>query len=216
MRQGFLRLPGAGFLLALLAVAVWFLKGDLISQVARGETDFRSEWVFLDVPGAAAAYVRAEPEESLGRFLERNAAGLRSLLPPEALDVPLQGGERISVLEESASASPLLVVEPLPERIRFLMGRPLNLNRATAGEMALLPGVGPKLGQRIEAFRNASGDFRSQEDLRAVSGLGRALVSRIQNRICFAHEIRSFPLLCPGSSAGGRAKTLPEVPRTGP
>ncbi len=216
MRQGFSRLPGAGFLLALLATSVWLLRGDLTSGETGRESGFRSEWVFLDVPGAAPAYVRAEPGEPLGRFLERTAAGLRSLLPQEALDLPLQGGDRVSVLERLASAAPLLVVEPLPERIRFLMGRPLNLNRATAGEMELLPGVGPKLGQRIEAFRNAEGDFRSPEDLLAVHGVGRALVSKIQNRICFAQRVRAFPLQSPGSSADRRAKTLPEVLQPGP
>lgn len=216
MRQGSSQLPGAGFLLALLAAAFWLLEGDLTSEEAGGESGSRSEWVFLDIAGSAHGFVRVEPGESLGRILEREAPGLRTLLPRYALDVPLEGGERISVLGGVTLASPLLVVEPLPERVRFLLGRSLNLNRATAEEMELLPGVGPKLGGRIEAFRKVSGQFCSPDDLLAVPGVGRALVSKMRDRICFAQRVWSFPLLSPGRCENPRRKTHPEILRSAP
>jgi len=211
-----LRLPGAGFSLALLAAAAWLLKSDLTPGQPSGEAGLRSEWVFLDLPGASRGFVRVQPGEPLGFVVERKAAGLRALLPRAALEAPLEGGDQVLVRAGPASGSPALVLAPLAERIRFLMGRPLNVNRATAQEMELLPGVGPKLGQRIEAFRNLSGEFRSADDLLSVPGVGRALVSKIQSRICFTERVRSFPLLAPGSSAGARGDTLPGLLRSGP
>ena len=206
-----MRLPGAGFSLALLAAAAWLLKSDLTPGQPSGEAGLRSEWVFLDLPGASRGFVRVQPGEPLGFVVERKAAGLRALLPRAALEAPLEGGDQVLVRAGPASGSPALVLAPLAERIRFLMGRPLNVNRATAQEMELLPGVGPKLGQRIEAFRNLSGEFRSADDLLSVPGVGRALVSKIQSRICFTESVirnRSLPELRPfDHAAWGRWKT---------
>ncbi len=50
--------------------------------------------------------------------------------------------------------------------------RPLDLNRATAAELARLPGVGPGLAQRIVEERERRGRFDSPEALRQVMGVG--------------------------------------------
>jgi competence ComEA-like helix-hairpin-helix protein len=50
--------------------------------------------------------------------------------------------------------------------------RPLDLNHATLGELARLPGVGPGLAQRILEERQRRGRFDSPEALRRVVGLG--------------------------------------------
>lgn len=51
---------------------------------------------------------------------------------------------------------------------------PLDLNRATAAELARLPGIGPKLAERILARRaTLGGRFDSPDDLATVPGLGR-------------------------------------------
>ncbi len=58
--------------------------------------------------------------------------------------------------------------EPLPTP-----DSPLDLNRATAAELARLPGIGPRLAARILARREAlGGRFGSADDLATVSGVG--------------------------------------------
>ena len=42
----------------------------------------------------------------------------------------------------------------------------------TAKELEALPGVGPKTGEAIVAFREANGPFRVPEDLLRVKGIG--------------------------------------------
>jgi competence ComEA-like helix-hairpin-helix protein len=57
---------------------------------------------------------------------------------------------------------------------------PLDVNRATAAELARLPGLGPALAERIVQAREASGAFASVDDLRRVRGVGRARLDRLR------------------------------------
>ncbi|HEY1378100.1 MAG TPA: helix-hairpin-helix domain-containing protein, partial [Gemmataceae bacterium] len=54
---------------------------------------------------------------------------------------------------------------------------PIDLNRADAGELLQLPGVGPTLAGRIA---DARGTFRTADDLRAVPGVGPARLERLR------------------------------------
>ena len=49
---------------------------------------------------------------------------------------------------------------------------PVDLNTATVEQLDALPGVGPVLAQRIVAWREAHGGFRSVADLQQVPGIG--------------------------------------------
>jgi competence ComEA-like helix-hairpin-helix protein len=49
---------------------------------------------------------------------------------------------------------------------------PVDINRASAAELAQLPGVGPALAQRILDERQRRGPFESLEALRRVAGIG--------------------------------------------
>lgn len=57
---------------------------------------------------------------------------------------------------------------------------PLDLNRATLGELTRLPGVGPVLARRILDTREAAGRFATIDDLAGVRGLGRAKLERLR------------------------------------
>jgi competence protein ComEA len=64
---------------------------------------------------------------------------------------------------------------------QLVRGQPLELNAAGVGDLVLLPGIGPKLAQRIVAERSRRGGaFTSVADLRAVKGVGAATLARIQ------------------------------------
>jgi competence protein ComEA len=49
---------------------------------------------------------------------------------------------------------------------------PVNLNTATAAQIATLPGVGEKAAQRIIEYREKNGGFKKVEDLMNVKGIG--------------------------------------------
>ena len=48
---------------------------------------------------------------------------------------------------------------------------PLDLNRATAQELTMLPGIGEVLAQRIVDYREAHGPFATLADAAAVKGI---------------------------------------------
>ena len=55
----------------------------------------------------------------------------------------------------------------------------VNVNSATAEELALLPGVGPAKAQAILEYRKEHGAFKRVEDLAEVKGIGDKLASRL-------------------------------------
>ncbi len=57
---------------------------------------------------------------------------------------------------------------------------PISLNAATREELERLPGIGPKLAQRIVEDRALRGPFTRIEDLVRVKGIGPKLVERIR------------------------------------
>ena len=70
----------------------------------------------------------------------------------------------------------------------------IDLNRATAEELAALPGIGAAKAAAIVEYRASSGAFASIEDLEAVRGIGPALVAKLR------------PLVKLGSSGGSRGQ----------
>jgi competence protein ComEA len=57
----------------------------------------------------------------------------------------------------------------------------LDLNRASAGELESLPGIGAVLAQRVIVFRESVGRFHKIEDLREVKGIGAKKFERLKS-----------------------------------
>jgi competence protein ComEA len=64
----------------------------------------------------------------------------------------------------------------------------LDLNQATLAELHLLPGVGPQLAKRIDAYRTLYGPFPHVEELRKVPGIGPQLLERIRPHVIVLSE----------------------------
>ncbi len=56
----------------------------------------------------------------------------------------------------------------------------IDVNRAFADELTALPGIGPRLAERIVEERAAGGPFRSLEDVTRVHRIGPAVVDRFR------------------------------------
>jgi competence ComEA-like helix-hairpin-helix protein len=56
---------------------------------------------------------------------------------------------------------------------------PLDINHASEDELRALPGIGSVLASRIVEARERDGPFGSLEDLRRVRGLGRAKIEKL-------------------------------------
>lgn len=84
------------------------------------------------------------------------------------------------------SAAPVADWERSPEKSRSKVapsGGVVDVNAATARELAALPGIGPALAGRIVAWRSAHGRFGSVDALGEVPGIGPATVERLRPRV---------------------------------
>lgn len=76
----------------------------------------------------------------------------------------------------------------------------MNLNEATAAQLERLPRVGPVIGGRIAAYREAHGPFAEVGHLERVSGIGPKTMERLA------------PLLFVGESEGAPADSSKHAP----
>lgn len=56
----------------------------------------------------------------------------------------------------------------------------VNLNRASADELQILPGIGPVLAQRMVDWRKAHGRYRTVDDLQEVKGIGKKRLEQLR------------------------------------
>lgn len=59
------------------------------------------------------------------------------------------------------------------------------INTASAAELETLPGVGASMAERIVAYRTVHGPFMTLADLDAVSGIGSALLAKLEPYVRF-------------------------------
>jgi competence protein ComEA len=55
----------------------------------------------------------------------------------------------------------------------------ISLNTATADELTIIKGVGPKTADAIIAYREKNGDFSNLEDLTNIKGIGPGTLTKI-------------------------------------
>lgn len=82
-------------------------------------------------------------------------------------------------------AAPVTVeTESAVPQERFLPDvSPLDINAASAEELAGLPGIGEVLAQRIVDYRAEHGPFETVEDLTEVSGIGEKKLAELEGRV---------------------------------
>jgi competence protein ComEA len=147
------RLPGVGPALA-----------QRIVEWRQGHGPFRTLAELDSVPGVGPALLRdAAPYLTL-----RPAPAAASARPSSQSAASVADWERSPTRTVRAGAPPSAV---------------LDLNTASAAELAGLPGIGPALARRIVAHRAAHGRFRSVAQLEEVAGIGPATVKRLSGRV---------------------------------
>ena len=129
----------------LLLLGVSLLAGFVVREWRAG---------FPDAAARLEAFDRDEPGAGPGPV--PLAAPPRPSRPPPAPRPTIKAAPS----EATARAEP--VADP----------RPLDLNAATAEQLARLPGVGPGLARRIVEERQRRGRFENAEGLRSVLGVG--------------------------------------------
>lgn len=81
----------------------------------------------------------------------------------------------------------------MPPALIPFFNLPLPVNQADQESLMLLPGIGPKLSQRIIAFRNDHGPITGPEDLIHIKGIGPKMTARLTPFLCFAAAETALP-----------------------
>ena len=97
-------------------------------------------------------------------------------------DRPIARGQ-VQEFEQLVRKPP--VPQPPPSPKKLDSGTRINVNTATVGELQRLPGIGPKLAERIAEAREQK-PFAAAEDLRRVSGIGAKTVENLRPHLRFS------------------------------
>ena len=68
--------------------------------------------------------------------------------------------------------------------------RLIDVNRADLGELDLLPGIGPAMGQRIIEYRTVHGPFTTIESLQRVSGIGPRTLEKLRPLVTLGEVVQ--------------------------
>lgn len=110
--------------------------------------------------------------------------GARLLLAPGAA---APGDVHLAVTRSIDSGAANTVAEQAARLSRPLApGERIDIDRASAAELARLPRIGPALSARIVADRSEHGPFGSLEELDRVSGIGPKLLEAIRPHASFS------------------------------
>lgn len=96
----------------------------------------------------------------------------KKIFDEEFIYIPSEEDEDYRVIEANASISTSNKNEGL-----------ININQADKSQLETLPGIGPKLAERIIAYRNENGFFETPEDIQKVSGIGEKKFNDLKDKI---------------------------------
>ncbi len=88
---------------------------------------------------------------------------------------PLLDGEQIYIHRVGETAAPVTATGSA--------GGKININRASAAELTVLPGIGDVRAKQIVAYREAHGYFNSLDQIMDVSGIGESIFNNIADQI---------------------------------
>ncbi len=177
--------PSAAFLLVLVGLVLFLLSSEVGQSVIAPHGVAPGDWVRLTGPDAGSIFHSFEAGQRLGPLVARELPRHFELLTELCRAVPLDAGTEIRLASIPGSEALGCAVTPLSERCRYLLGMPLNVNRAGVEALELLPGIGPRLASRILEVRSSLGCFSSPEELLRVPGIGRKLLKKMRGRVCF-------------------------------
>lgn len=102
------------------------------------------------------------------------SASHEGMAPNRPMTMPIEESQP----ERSSQKAPL---DSPPTR--HTAARQVDLNQATLSDLEALPGIGPKLAQRVIEHRDEKGPFRAVDDLRQVRGIGRKKFDRLRPHV---------------------------------
>jgi competence ComEA-like helix-hairpin-helix protein len=115
-------------------------------------------FLFLFGIGFLIRLLPIEPVPAIEEFSVEEKVSLQKMDPELEKKVELEPQKSISSPKKSKKRT----------EVKF----PISINKASIEELCALKGVGPKLAEKIIAYRESVGGFKTASDLQKVSGIG--------------------------------------------
>ena len=111
----------------------------------------------------------------------------RAESPPAQSKVEYVASDSLGAVESDENATENLHLKKTkkPRKKKAIVRFPLHINTATADELCALKGVGPKLAEKIIAFREQHGPFTGGASLQKVPGIGKKKLEGILQSVIF-------------------------------
>jgi comEA protein len=120
------------------------------------------------------------------------AGGTRSDAQTAGLDLiaPLKGDGYLTV--PSKKESPSQALRAVQSSTAVAPNKAIDLNQATAEELANLPKIGPSTAAKIVQDRQANGPYKSLADLDRVSGVGRGTLVKLSGAVTINGTVATY------------------------
>ena len=132
--------------------------------------------------GSPAAYDFPRPV-SVAQAVVRAGGLLPGLeADPRWNEIRVDHGGRIEIGADAAGRATLSLGQMAASTL-LVLGIAVDLNRVSAADLALIPGVSRSLGERIVAERARRGGYRRLEELEELKGVGPATMERLSRHL---------------------------------
>jgi competence protein ComEA len=92
-------------------------------------------------------------------------------------DIPLRTGIKIDIKIDGDRL--VFSQDEMSAFYKVTLGIPLSINSETEAGLTALPGIGPRLAERIVGERSARGGFKDLNEIKSVHGVGEKLYNKI-------------------------------------
>lgn len=102
-----------------------------------------------------------------------------------------KNGQQYTVYEEKNTGGSTLQLSAqtacadTPAQLALFFNLPMPVNLAGSKDLVMLPGIGPRMAERILDFRAGQGSITGPEDLVRIQGFGPVTMQRLLPLICF-------------------------------
>lgn len=166
-------------------------SADASAQVEEGEPAASPDLIYVHVSGCVnVPGVCSVPEGSRVADAVDAAGGFSEDAARDSVNLAriVEDGEQIVIasIAQAASAEQgaLAGIPSEGSRAQSSAAGKININTASASELQALNGIGESKAEKIVAYREENGFFKSVDELKNVSGIGEKTLENIRGDIC--------------------------------
>jgi competence ComEA-like helix-hairpin-helix protein len=97
-------------------------------------------------------------------------------------------GTELVVVHTKDAFSDDFAIKTVPAEFKPLFFEKTPVNSADFNMLVTIPGIGPKIAEKILQHKESHGNFSAAKDMLAVKGIGKGKISVIKKYLCFEND----------------------------